>query len=153
MPNKSPPSRNNKRNSLPRCWIVRCMEVPRKRRLFKSILLEKSKWDQKPRKTDLDFVHRDFSKCPVGTVDLISRYRRKYLYNENFIGHFLPSRICSTDDLQFKTSVVFLTETNLCFHHNPCQNGGTCKTDGTNLACQCPPGYLGSHCERECLDS
>ena len=42
-----------------------------------------------------------------------------------------------------------VSETNLCFRHNPCQNGGTCKTDGNNIACQCAPGYLGSHCERK----
>ncbi|XP_068707230.1 fibropellin-1-like [Montipora foliosa] len=38
--------------------------------------------------------------------------------------------------------------TNLCYPHNPCQNGGTCKSDGTNQACHCVPGYLGSQCEQ-----
>ena len=40
---------------------------------------------------------------------------------------------------------------NLCHPNNPCQNGGTCKSDGTNVICQCAPGYLGPHCERKNL--
>ena len=38
-------------------------------------------------------------------------------------------------------------EHNMCYPENPCQNKGTCKSDGHNVICKCLPGFLGDHCE------
>ena len=34
---------------------------------------------------------------------------------------------------------------NACFN-NPCLNGATCRTSGTNYVCTCPAGYSGTTC-------
>ncbi|CAC5412867.1 unnamed protein product [Mytilus coruscus] len=42
-----------------------------------------------------------------------------------------------------------LCEWNPCNPYNPCKNGGTCHTDGTNWSCKCPKRYYGSECSEE----
>ncbi|RNA04665.1 Zinc metallo ase nas-4 [Brachionus plicatilis] len=44
------------------------------------------------------------------------------------------------------------TATNPC-RSNPCQNGGTCRTDGTGYLCNCTSGCIGSNCAQCIIES
>ena len=35
-----------------------------------------------------------------------------------------------------------------CKVRNPCKNGATCKPDGDDTTCQCPPNYQGENCDQ-----
>jgi Laminin G domain/EGF-like domain len=36
----------------------------------------------------------------------------------------------------------------VCVAHEPCENGATCITKGTEYTCMCPVGFTGTNCER-----
>ncbi|CAH3172036.1 unnamed protein product [Porites lobata] len=36
-----------------------------------------------------------------------------------------------------------------CKVRNPCKNGATCKPDGDDTTCQCPPNYQGEDCDQD----
>jgi len=44
------------------------------------------------------------------------------------------------------TETICAIESDLCFP-NPCQNNGTCTSDGNTVTCQCVNGYSGDRCE------
>ena len=41
-----------------------------------------------------------------------------------------------------------VVQNNLCLP-NPCQNGGVCSVNGSNILCHCPQGYSGQKCEQK----
>ena len=43
-------------------------------------------------------------------------------------------------------SAIIIAENEEC-HKKPCQNNGTCLSNGNNYTCECVDGFNGNHCE------
>ncbi|XP_039618495.1 coagulation factor IX [Polypterus senegalus] len=118
-----------------------------------------------------------FSFLCVGYISCISVFLQKQeaekvlkirkIRANNFLEEVLPGNLereCYEESCSFEeVREIFQTtektaefwyrykDMNPCLY-NPCQNGGICKIDHSNLYCLCPPRYEGKYCEAEIFE-
>lgn len=94
----------------------------------------------------------NFSKKSVLFLKKIQQYfDRLFHYSCSwYLGKLSPPSCLGLNesiDLPFSSKIYFSFLVGVC-DHSPCKNGAQCLFEGNSYKCNCPPNFVGFHCEK-----